>query len=266
MTPGPDGGGAPLVALRGITKRYGGLLANDGIDLAIGRGEVHALLGENGAGKSTLVKILYGVIEPTAGEIAWEGRPVRIGSPVEARRLGIGMVFQHFSLFDQLTVAENIAVALSGTASLKAMRRRLDEVSRGYGLGLEPDRAVWTLSAGERQRIEIVRCLLAGSEAHRPRRADLGAHPAGGRAALRDPRAACRRGPLDPLHLAQARGGAPPVPDRDRAAQRPGRRDARPARGERPRHRGPDGRRRGRRGEAPWRAGRPARRRSRCAA
>jgi simple sugar transport system ATP-binding protein len=160
VIPGPDGGGAPLVALRGITKRYGGLLANDGIDLAIGRGEVHALLGENGAGKSTLVKILYGVIEPTAGEIAWEGRPVRIGSPVEARRLGIGMVFQHFSLFDQLTVAENIAVALSGTDSLKAMRRRLDEISRGYGLGLEPDRAVWTLSAGERQRIEIVRCLL----------------------------------------------------------------------------------------------------------
>ena len=161
MTPGPDGGGgAPLVALRGITKRYGGLLANDGIDLAIGHGEVHALLGENGAGKSTLVKILYGVIEPSAGEIAWEGRPVRIGSPVEARRLGIGMVFQHFSLFDQLTVAENIAVALSGTASLREMRRRLDEVSRGYKLGLEPDRAVWTLSAGERQRIEIVRCLL----------------------------------------------------------------------------------------------------------
>ena len=157
MIPGQDGG-APLVALSGVTKRYGDLLANAGIDLAIRPGEVHALLGENGAGKSTLVKILYGVIEPTAGEVLWEGRPVRIGSPVEARRLGIGMVFQHFSLFDQLTVAENIAVALSG--SLKEVRGRLDAVSRGYGLGLEPDRAVWTLSAGERQRIEIVRCLL----------------------------------------------------------------------------------------------------------
>ena len=151
---------APLLELRGITKRFPGVVANDHVDFDLVQGEVHALLGENGAGKSTLVKILYGVIEPTAGEIAWEGRPVRIGSPVEARRLGIGMVFQHFSLFDQLTVAENIAVALSGTASLKAMRRRLDEVSRGYGLGLEPDRAVWILSAGERQRIEIVRCLL----------------------------------------------------------------------------------------------------------
>ncbi|HKH34325.1 MAG TPA: ABC transporter ATP-binding protein [Beijerinckiaceae bacterium] len=160
MTPGQDGGGAPLVALHGITKRYGELVANDRIDLALRPGEIHALLGENGAGKSTLVKILYGVIEPTAGEIVWEGRPVVIGSPVEARRLGIGMVFQHFSLFDQLTVAENIAVALSQEGSLREVRRRLVEVSRGYGLGLEPDRAVWTLSAGERQRIEIVRCLL----------------------------------------------------------------------------------------------------------
>src|SRR5215207_11040108 len=119
--------GRPLVQLRGISKRYGELLANDAIDLSIRPGEIHALLGENGAGKSTLVKILYGVIEPTAGEIVWEGRPVVIGSPVEARRLGIGMVFQHFSLFDQLTVAENIALALSQEGSLKAMRRRLDE-------------------------------------------------------------------------------------------------------------------------------------------
>jgi ABC-type uncharacterized transport system ATPase subunit len=159
VIPGQDGD-APLVALRGITKRYGGFLANDGIDLSIRSGEIHALLGENGAGKSTLVKILYGVIAPDAGEIVWEGRPVAIGSPVEARRLGIGMVFQHFSLFEQLTVAENIAVALSHEGSLRDVRRRLVEVSRGYGLGLEPDRAVSTLSAGERQRIEIVRCLL----------------------------------------------------------------------------------------------------------
>jgi general nucleoside transport system ATP-binding protein len=150
----------PLVALRGITKRYGDLLANDGIDLAIAPGEVHALLGENGAGKSTLVKILYGVVEPSAGEIFFEGRPVTIASPVEARALGLGMVFQHFSLFDELTVAENIAVALSDGWSLKDVREKLAEVSRAYGLTLEPDRAVWTLSAGERQRIEIVRCLL----------------------------------------------------------------------------------------------------------
>jgi general nucleoside transport system ATP-binding protein len=102
------------VALRGISKRYGSLLANDRIDLAIRPGEIHALLGENGAGKSTLVKILYGVVEPSAGEIVWQGRPVAIRSPVAARALGLGMVFQHFSLFDEMTVAENIAVALSG--------------------------------------------------------------------------------------------------------------------------------------------------------
>jgi ABC-type uncharacterized transport system ATPase subunit len=152
--------GPPLVELQGISKRYGDLLANDGIDLAIEPGEIHALLGENGAGKSTLVKILYGVIEPSAGEIRWEGRPVSIGSPVEARNLGLGMVFQHFSLFDELTVAENIAVALSGDWSLSSVRSKLGEISQTYGLALDADRAVWTLSAGERQRIEIVRCLL----------------------------------------------------------------------------------------------------------
>ena len=152
--------GPPLVELKGISKRYGDLLANDGIDLFIEPGEIHALLGENGAGKSTLVKILYGVIEPSAGEILWEGRPVTIGSPVEARALGLGMVFQHFSLFDEMTVAENIAVALSDEWSLATVRSRLGEISRTYGLELDADRAVWTLSAGERQRIEIVRCLL----------------------------------------------------------------------------------------------------------
>lgn len=152
--------GPPLVELKGISKRYGDLLANDGIDLSIEPGEIHALLGENGAGKSTLVKILYGVIEPSAGEIRWEGRPVSISSPVEARALGLGMVFQHFSLFDELTVAENIAVALSDEWTLPMVRSRLGEISRTYGLALDADRAVWTLSAGERQRIEIVRCLL----------------------------------------------------------------------------------------------------------
>ncbi len=160
MKPDVSTPGQPLVELKGISKRYGDLLANDGIDLAIEPGEIHALLGENGAGKSTLVKILYGVIEPSAGEIRWEGRPVAIASPVEARALGLGMVFQHFSLFDELTVAENIAVALSGDWNLSMVRSRLSEISETYGLALDADRAVWTLSAGERQRIEIVRCLL----------------------------------------------------------------------------------------------------------
>ncbi len=152
--------GVTLVALRGISKRYGDLLANDAVDLTIQSGEIHALLGENGAGKSTLVKILYGVIEPTAGQILWQGVPVTISSPVVARELGIGMVFQHFSLFDEMTVAENIAVALSDEWTLQKVRDRLQAIGESYGLALEPERAVWTLSAGERQRIEIVRCLL----------------------------------------------------------------------------------------------------------
>ncbi len=149
-----------LVELRGICKRYGDTLANDDIDLVIRPGEIHALLGENGAGKSTLMKILYGSVEPTAGEILWEGKPIAMGSPVRARALGIGMVFQHFSLFDDLTVAENIAVALGHDWSLKKIRSEIALISKNYGLALEPERKVWTLSAGERQRIEIVRCLL----------------------------------------------------------------------------------------------------------
>ncbi|MEN3930873.1 ABC transporter ATP-binding protein [Microvirga sp. W0021] len=150
----------PLVELRGICKRYGDLLANNDIDLRINRGEIHALLGENGAGKSTLVKILYGAVEPSAGDILWEGKPIAMGSPVQARALGIGMVFQHFSLFDNLTVAENITVALGKDWTLQSVRTEIGKISADYGLSLEPDRKVWTLSAGERQRIEIVRCLL----------------------------------------------------------------------------------------------------------
>jgi simple sugar transport system ATP-binding protein len=150
----------PLVELRGITKLYGSLAANNDVHLTIRSGDIHALLGENGAGKSTLVKILYGVVEPSAGEIFWQGEKTVISSPVEARNLGIGMVFQHFSLFDELTVAENIAVALSGDWSLTRVREEAKTIGETYGLTLDPDRGVWSLSAGERQRIEIVRCLL----------------------------------------------------------------------------------------------------------
>ena len=147
------------LALRGVGKRYPGVLANDHIDLDVAPGEIHAVLGENGAGKSTLMKIIYGIVKPDAGTIRWEGAPARIDNPAEARKLGIGMVFQHFSLFDTLTVADNIRLAVD-EASAKDLPTRIREVSARYGLPLDPARRVHTMSVGERQRVEIVRCLL----------------------------------------------------------------------------------------------------------
>ena len=150
----------PRLELEGITRRYPGVLANDAVSLEVRPGEIHALLGENGAGKSTLVKIIYGVLRPDAGVIRVDGREADIPSPKEARRLGIGMVFQHFSLFEAMTVLENIALGIDGPHDLAALARRILEVSRAYGLPLDPRRYVHALSVGERQRIEIVRCLL----------------------------------------------------------------------------------------------------------
>ena len=150
----------PRLELRGITKRYPSVVANQDIDLVVQPGEIHALLGENGAGKSTLMKIVYGVVKPDAGSIFWNGQAVHIRSPAQARALGIGMVFQHFSLFDTLTVAQNIALALDQKQDMQALSKRITEVSNRYGLPLEPDRLVHLLSVGERQRVEIVRCLL----------------------------------------------------------------------------------------------------------
>src|SRR5436305_12062741 len=149
----------PLLEAVGITKLYGDFVANDTINLEIWPAEVHALLGENGAGKSTLVKMIYGLLQPSAGEFRWQGEPVVLSGPATARTRGIGMVFQHFSLFEQLTVAENVALGLD-TAALAGIDDRVSEVSRAYGLPLDPKREVWRLSVGERQRIEIVRCLL----------------------------------------------------------------------------------------------------------
>ena len=151
---------APLLEARGIVRRFGALLANDHVDLSVAPAEIHALLGENGAGKSTLVKILYGLLQPSEGTVHWEGRPVTIASPAEARRLGIGMVFQHFSLFEALTVAENVALSLPAGTPMAAIEHDVARLSRAYGLPLEPRREVWRLSVGERQRIEIVRALL----------------------------------------------------------------------------------------------------------
>jgi simple sugar transport system ATP-binding protein len=146
--------------LSGITKVYPAVVANDGVDLDVLPGEIHAVLGENGAGKSTLMKIIYGVVKPDAGIIRWEGTPVQIANPARARKLGIGMVFQHFSLFETLTVAENIALALDAEHAGADLATRIREVSARYGLPLDPARHVHSMSVGERQRVEIIRCLL----------------------------------------------------------------------------------------------------------
>jgi ABC-type uncharacterized transport systems, ATPase components len=154
----------PLLETRGLTKIFGSLRACDGIDLAIAPGEIHALLGENGAGKSTLVKMLFGSLEPNGGEIRWKGNSARIANPNAARKLGIGMVFQHFSLFEALTAAENIALSLDDDTPISTIAAKAKALSYSYGLPLDPDALVGDLSVGERQRIEIIRCLLQQPE------------------------------------------------------------------------------------------------------
>lgn len=150
----------PRLALSGIVKRYPGVLANDGVSMEVAPGEIHGLIGENGAGKSTLVKIIYGAVSPDEGEMRWEGESVRIQTPSQARRIGINLVFQHFMLFDTLTVAENIALSLGVGADRSVIASDVATFGERYGLPLDPMRHVHTLSVGERQRVEIMRCLL----------------------------------------------------------------------------------------------------------
>ena len=149
-----------LLDVRGLTKVFGSLTACNRVDLTIRQGEIHALLGENGAGKSTLVKMLFGSLEPNDGQIFWKGQPVRIANPSAARSFGIGMVFQHFSLFEALTAAENIALSLDADSPIHSISERARDLSHSYGLPLDPESLVGDLSVGERQRIEIIRCLL----------------------------------------------------------------------------------------------------------
>ncbi len=152
--------GATLLSVQGLTKAYPGVVANDDVSFAIRQGEIHALLGENGAGKSTLVKMLYGLVRPDAGRMELHGAPYAPASPQAARAAGVAMVFQHFSLFEALDVAENVALGMADPPPRGRLARRISEVSVEYGLPLDPTRLVGELSAGERQRVEIVRCLL----------------------------------------------------------------------------------------------------------
>ncbi|HET9067384.1 MAG TPA: ABC transporter ATP-binding protein [Amaricoccus sp.] len=149
---------APLLELTGVTKSFGAMTANDDVALSIMPGEIHAILGENGAGKSTLMKMIYGVLAPDAGRIRWNGEDVVIRDPAHARRLGIGMVFQHFSLFETLTVAENISLSTNEKAA--RLGPRIAEIGARFGLPLDPAALVHSLSVGQRQRAEIIRCLL----------------------------------------------------------------------------------------------------------
>jgi simple sugar transport system ATP-binding protein len=160
MTTATDGGQEPRLELHGITKIYPSVIANEDVSLSVKRGEIHAVLGENGAGKSTLMKMIYGIAKPDAGKMKWEGEVVHVENPAHARSLGIGMVFQHFSLFETLNVVENVALALPGNPDLNQLAEQITEVSNRYGLPVDPQRLVHALSVGERQRVEIIRCLL----------------------------------------------------------------------------------------------------------
>ena len=149
-----------LLEIVGLTKAYPGVVANDDVSFSIGDGEVHALLGENGAGKSTLVKMIYGLVKPDQGEMVFGGKVYEPSEPQEARARGVAMVFQHFSLFDALNVAENVALGMAEPPKTGELAEKIRSVSEQYGLPLDPWRLVGDLSAGERQRVEIIRCLL----------------------------------------------------------------------------------------------------------
>ncbi len=155
------------VAMRGIVKRFPGVVANDHVDLEVRAGEIHALLGENGAGKTTLMNILSGLYRADAGEIYVRGRRADIGSPRDAINLGIGMVHQHFMLVESMTVIENILLGLDGVGFVPAIdqiRQEIRELSARYGLQVDPDAYIWQLSVGEQQRVEILRLLHRGAD------------------------------------------------------------------------------------------------------
>ena len=229
-------GGAmtPRLELRGISKTFPGVVANDDVSLRVMPGEIHAVLGENGAGKSTLMKIIYGAMAADRGEIFWDGEPVRIPNPAAARHLGIGMVYQHFSLFESVSVAENIAVAVDGALRPPgAFRPRPRAVAtlRPAARPRPPPRPPLrgrTPAGGDRALPS------AAPQAPDPRRAHLGAHPPGREAPVRDPAGGRGRRVQPPLHQPQARRNPRALRQRDRPAARRGCRRRRSEKSRRP--------------------------------
>ena len=225
--------------LKGITKRFGSLVANDRIDLSVSPGQVHALLGENGAGKSTLMNVLYGLLQPDEGEILLDGKKVQFNSPKDAIAAGIGMVHQHFMLVPVFTVAENVTLGMeetrpSGLLDRRKARRDVRELSRRYGLEVDPDALVENLPVGIQQRVEIIKALVRDASVLILDEPTAVLTPAEARGPVPHHQAAEGRRHLDRLHLAQAQGSPGDRRHDHRAA---------PRRGGRPgvavRHRGP---------------------------
>jgi simple sugar transport system ATP-binding protein len=207
MSPDLD---VPMLEMRGITKRFPGVVANEGVDFTVRSGRVHTLLGENGAGKSTLMKILFGLYRPDEGSVHLEGTEVEIRSPADAISRGIGMIHQHFMLVPTLTVAENVALGLGGAwgfSDLRPIRQRLVEVSERYGLEVDPDAFIWQLAVGERQRVEILKALFRNARILVPRRADRRTHPPRGHRPLHDTSPTQGRRSRAGLHLPQVARG-----------------------------------------------------------
>ena len=256
----------PVLELRGITKRFPGIVANDNVDFDLRKGEVHALLGENGAGKSTLMNVLYGLYRPDEGEILINGKPAELGSPKAAIEGGVGMVHQHFMLIPVMTVAENIVLATEPVHNgvlldYAAAEKRVRDISTRFGLAVDPRAIVQDITVGQQQRVEILKALYRGADILVLDEPTAVLTPQEAQELFAIVQEPDRAGQVDHLHQPQAERG-----DRDRrpdhgAAPRQEDRDAARGRGDRGGSGAPDGRPRG---AAAGREARRRRRASRC--